>query len=364
MLMPTTLISQGSNVARPRKPAIELPPYVNCVRVKGRPYYYYHPGRGTKNACNPVRLPDDPRDPEFWAAYRRCTNEPEPKLSARSFAHAIEAYKASPDFTGLASSTRRDYERYLETILLKWGDLEVAGLMPAHVLKLRDKHQQTPAAANALIRTLSALISWSVPRGYRSDNPCTHVRKLKIGDGWSPWPWEMIELVEKLGPPWMRLAVCLALYTGQRQGDVLAMSWSKIKNGRIEVKQEKTARELIIPAHQKLLAALNSADRRSVQILTNSRGLPWTQDGFRTSWSKALVGPLAAISDAGFVFHGLRKSAVVMLLEAGCTDAEVSAITGQSRQMVEHYSRQVNQRKLAASAILKLERAANTGLQN
>jgi hypothetical protein len=53
-----------------------------------------------------------------------------------------------------------------------------------------------------------------------------------------------------------------------------------------------------------------------------------------------------------------------MLLEAGCTDAEVSAITGQSRAMVEHYSRQVNQRKLATSPILKWERAANESLQN
>ncbi len=45
------------------------------------------------------------------------------------------------------------------------------------------------------------------------------------------------------------------------------------------------------------------------------------------------------------------------LLEAGCTDAEVAAITGQSREMVAHYSIMVNQRKLACAAILKWERA-------
>jgi hypothetical protein len=55
----------------------------------------------------------------------------------------------------------------------------------------------------------------------------------------------------------------------------------------------------------------------------------------------------------------LRKSAVVFLLEAGCTDAEAAAITGQSREMIEHYSIMVNQRKLATAAILKWE-AANT----
>ena len=57
----------------------------------------------------------------------------------------------------------------------------------------------------------------------------------------------------------------------------------------------------------------------------------------------------------GLVFHGLRKSAVVMLLEAGCSDAEVGAVTGQSRSMVEHYAKRVNQGKLAAAAVLKWE---------
>lgn len=64
---------------------------------------------------------------------------------------------------------------------------------------------------------------------------------------------------------------------------------------------------------------------------------------------------MAKIREKGLVFHGLRKSAVVFLLEDGSTTAEVQAITGQSQQMVEHYARQVNQRKLATAAVLKWE---------
>jgi len=45
-------------------------------------------------------------------------------------------------------------------------------------------------------------------------------------------------------------------------------------------------------------------------------------------------------------------------LEAGCSDAETAAITGQSRNIVEHYAKQVNQRRLAAAAVLKWEAAA------
>jgi hypothetical protein len=49
---------------------------------------------------------------------------------------------------------------------------------------------------------------------------------------------------------------------------------------------------------------------------------------------------------------------------AGCSDAETAAITGQSRDMVEHYAKQVNQKRLAAAAILKLEAADAAWMQN
>lgn len=355
-------------MTRPRKPTVALPPHVNKVRVKGRGYYYYHPGRGTAGAGLPVRLPDDPTSPEFWASYRALTQGAPPEPHPKSFGALIEGYKSSPEFEELAPATQRGYSRHLDFIESLWGNLQVARLLPSHILKLRDKHRATPATANALLRTLSALLSWSVPRGFRNDNPCQHVRKLSIGEGWPHWPWQMIDLLEEYAPPWMWEAAAVALYTGQRQSDVLAMTRAKVRDGLIEVRQAKTGRELIIPAHQRLLVVLagieqrqQQSGRQSVQILTNSRGLPWTSDGFRASWNgvlRASASPLAPIKDAGLVFHGLRKSAVVTLLEAGCTDAEVAAITGQSRQMIEHYSKQVNQKKLAAAAILKWEKAA------
>ena len=132
----------------------------------------------------------------------------------------------------------------------------------------------------------------------------------------------------------------------------------------MSVVQEKTGKKLRIAMHSELRMIVSDIPRRATTILTNTRGLPWTSDGFRASWGKELARPaMQPIREAGLVFHGLRKSAVVFLLEAGCTDAEVSAITGQSRQMVEHYGRQVNQKRLAASAVLKWEEATAKGGQ-
>jgi hypothetical protein len=73
---------------------------------------------------------------------------------------------------------------------------------------------------------------------------------------------------------------------------------------------------------------------------------------FQNAWSDAKP---AILKEHGLVFDGLRKSAVVMLLESGCTDAEARAITRQSQKMIEHYAQRLNQKRLAATAILKWE---------
>lgn len=355
-------------MGRPRKARVKLPPHVHAVKARGKDYYYFQPYRGTGRQADRVKLPGSPLNAdgtpnaEWWEAYRGCANEPEKKVAAGSFSALIAAYRDSPEWKELSAKTQRDYGRYLDHVNGAWGRLLVAGVEPRHVLALRDAKAETPAAANFLIRTLSSLISWSVPRGYRADNPCRHVRKLKIGEGYAPWTWEHIaHFRDNVAKPELWWAAAVALFTGQRQEDDLSMLWNDCGDGQIYVMQEKTGKKVWVPMHRDLRTVLADVPRRGVNILTNTRGQPWTPDGFRTSWGKELDRPvMKELKEAKLVFHGLRKSAVVFLLEAGCTDAEVSAVTGQSRQMVEHYARQVNQKKLAARAVLKWEADAGT----
>jgi integrase len=90
-------------------------------------------------------------------------------------------------------------------------------------------------------------------------------------------------------------------------------------------------------------------------ILSNTHGVPWTSDGFRTSWGK--LRDKAGIRD--LTFHDLRGSAVVRLALAGASVPEIATFTGHSLADVEtildrHYlGRDV---KLAESAVRKLER--------
>jgi integrase len=139
----------------------------------------------------------------------------------------------------------------------------------------------------------------------------------------------------------------MALYTGQRQADVLAVIWSDISSGTIAVVQEKTQTKVWIAIHRDLRPILDEIPKSAMTVLINQAGKAWTGNGFRATWRKDRANP------KHLGFDGLRKSAVVFLLEAGSTDAEVSAVTGQSRGMVEHYARMVNRKKLAAAAVLK-----------
>jgi integrase len=338
----------------PVPPPLKLPPHVVVVKNStGRPYLYLQKYRGTPRAEPRVRLPDDPRSAEFWGEYARLMQLPQPRKPDKTFADLISKWQQSPEWAALAPSTRVEWTRHCKRIAAAWGELLVSNIQPADVLALRDAFAHKPADMNNTLRCLSSMLGWSVPRGWRSDNPCREVKPLKGGEGYAPWPLDAIHEAEQVLRPDLWWAVALALYTGQRSGDCLSMKWSAIRaDGTILVTQEKTSKVVAVPQHRNLRIVLDTVPRRAVTVLTSTDGTPWTDGGFTASWRKNKP-PL--VKAGGLVFHGLRKSAVVMLLEAGCTDAEVRSITGQSQKMVEHYAKMVNQEKLAAAAILKWE---------
>lgn len=157
-----------------------------------------------------------------------------------------------------------------------------------------------------------------------------------------------------MAPAEIELALVLALWTGQRQGDLLRLPWSAYDGSHIRLRQSKTGRRMTLPVGQPLKVLLDLTERRSPLVLTNTFGRPWTSDGFRTSWGRAC--DKAAVT--GLTFHDLRGSAVVRLALAEATVPQIATFTGHALRDVEaildaHYlGRDV---KLAEAAVLKLE---------
>jgi integrase len=128
------------------------------------------------------------------------------------------------------------------------------------------------------------------------------------------WRDDELEPVLELAPPWMRVAIAIAAYTGMRESDVARVTWVGVRG------RPMTARAL------------------------GSRFFDWL---------KSLP---AGTLEPGLGFHGLRHTLGMRLAEAGCDAPTIAAVLGQrTTQMAEHYSRTARRHHLATAAIARIE---------
>src|SRR5262245_53015181 len=207
---------------------------------------------------------------------------------------------------------------------------------------------------------LARVLSFGMDRGLVAANPCARGGRLYRGTR-ADKIWTAEDEAAFLGraPSHLRLPLLLALWTGQRQGDLLRLPWNAYDGTHIRLRQSKTGTRVVIRVGAPLKAALDAMTKRSTIILTNSDGKPWTKDGFRASWGKACKR--AGI--VGVTFHDLRGTAVTRLALAGCTEAEIATITGLSLRSVRaildtHYL--ARDPALGDAAITKLEKRTKT----
>ncbi len=318
--------------------------HVRKVRSKGR-VYHYHQVTGERLSADPDERIE--RVVEINAGLGKPT-----RPRAGALAAVATEYRKSPEYKGLRPKTRKNYLRYLDLLCERWGAFSVAGIRRKHVLALRDQFGDTPATANKMVTVLRVLLAFAVDREYRQDNPAKGIKKLATGPGYSAWRDWAIERFLETAPPMMAFALKIGMYTGQREGDCLAMSWHDLDGDQIYVVQGKTGAKLWIPLHSDLKEALETQERVSPIILTTETGKPFRGSNFRHHWGKAMK----AAGLEGMTFHGLRYTAATNLAEAGCSHKEIAAITGhRSLAMIEKYSREADQKKLARAAIRRLE---------
>ncbi|MCG2628825.1 tyrosine-type recombinase/integrase [Bradyrhizobium sp. WYCCWR 13023] len=317
---------------------------------EGKTYYYAWRGGPQMKAT--------PGTPEFVREYHEAhAGARQPR--AGTFMTIITRYKASPEFSGLAPATRRSYLAYIKLIEDEFGDLPVAALADRRVRGefkgWRDRFGNTPRKADFAWTVLARVLSFAKDRGIIATNPCERGGRLYSGSRRDKiWSEEDIAALLSIAPKEIQLALMLAIWTGQRQGDLLRLSWSAYDGTHIRLKQSKTGRRIVMPAGAPLKTVLDITERRGPVILTNSLGRPWTSDGFRSSWGK--LSDRAGIED--LTFHDLRGTAVVRLAIAGATVPQIATFTGHSLRDVEaildaHYlGRDI---QLAEAAVLKLE---------
>src|SRR5262249_33660889 len=118
---------------------------------------------------------------------------------------------------------------------------------------------------------LARVLSWALDRGLVAANPCTHGGRLYRGSRReSIWPDVDEAAFLERAPKHLHLPLHLALWTGQRQGDLLRLPWSAYDGTHIRLRQSKTGARVVIPVGAPLKAVLDAVPKRSTIILTNS----------------------------------------------------------------------------------------------
>lgn len=289
----------------------------------------------------------------------------------------LTAWEGSPRWAALAKNTKDQYLTYSRHLLV----LEKAPIKKverAALLDIRDAviKSRGNGAGVAFARTASAAFSWAIDRGWLEHSPAIRMHRDIQKGQLEAWTEEEAQMALSALPEHLRRPVVLALYTGQRRGDLIRMPWLAYDGLKIRVTPEKTKRtakstQLVIIAPQELRAELDAwkAKATSELILTTKFGQPWRMG---SNLSKQLGDALSRIDGfpRGRNIHGLRKLAATQLAQAGCTLHEIAAITGhQSLSMIQLYTQSIDQERAAESASKKLAGrrkivAADKSIQN
>jgi integrase len=302
--------------------------------------------------------------PEFWASYNAAVatkvTAPEGRLLSLT-----QAYQRSQEFLKLRERTRADYIKQIAKIEQKFGDAPIKALADPRTrgifMDWRDELAlKSQRQADYAIQVLALVLSWAKDRGRITVNPCERPGRVyhgtRVDQVWTP---EDEAAFLKSAPSYLLLPLLLALWTGQRQGDLLRLTWSAYDGKDIRLRQSKTGARVLIPVGAPLKAMLDATTRCSPIILVDAHGRPWTSDGFRARFFRAR-------DEAGIVgltFNDLRGTAVTRLALVGCSEAQIAAITGHSLRDVcaildAHYLHR--DPALARDAISKLEMAYAT----
>ena len=104
------------------------------------------------------------------------------------------------------------------------------------------------------VAAVSRMFSIGTDLGYTDRNPAARIERLNDPQSYEPWPLDARQRFEASEmPDWMRTAYMLALWTGQREADVLRLARARldgtgfvIRQGRPEARRGKGRRGAVI----------------------------------------------------------------------------------------------------------------------
>ena len=327
------------------------------VKPNGRRYVYRRVGNQL------VSLPDLPEnDDRFVAAYLDAANVaalPKPiRAEAGTVGWLATRYMHSLAFSALAKGTRENWARIVKHIVKDRGAARVGGLRERHIRA--DLEGMAPVPANHRLKVWRAMLGFAVEQRIIPQSPAAQVKRRKFkSTPYPPWGIGQIEAFRNhypIGSP-PRTAFEIFWWSGARCCDVRRLSPAMVDfHGWLSFSQQKTGGDVAIPwacplpeiwapfAEDYELLRSSLAEGPAEAFILTEFGKPRSEKGL-SQWFAEKAR--AALGDARFTAHGLRKSRAIAIIEIGGTPHQVGAWTGHdSLKEIEDYTKGASKRRL------------------
>lgn len=241
------------------------------------------------------------------------------------------------------------------------ADTDIKKITPTDVANFRDAAAKRLAigTANLMLKILRSAFATARREGLIDDNPAERVTVLKRQKDFERRPFtlpELKRLIEVADDEW-RGIILFGLYTGQRLGDIAALTWSNLDLDRQEIRlvTEKTGRRQILPLAAPLLRHIESlpaGDNPNAPLFSRAYAVLQRQGragnlsnqfhkilvaaGFADKRSHHSTGKGRNTSRAQneISFHSLRHTATSLLKNAGVSDAVARDLIGHDSPAV------------------------------
>lgn len=315
---------------------------VHTVRKKlsdGTVKLYFYAWRGGP------RLEGEPGDVAFLRSYNEAhasKAQSAEYVVPGTLKEATARFKASADFTKLATLTQREYSRYLAMINAEFGGAKIAAFndpqMRGEIKDWRDDMRDTPRAADYAVSVLKRLLSWLFDNGELTYNAAAKLGRLHRSNRadviWTDADHAAMERIETPLGARMAWAVKLGCLTGLRRSNLVALPYEADQGDYFDWTTNKTHRRVIIPILPELRTLLDEMPETTGPILRGVKGEPMTPDGFSSNFD--------AVTDKAKVtkrIHDMRGTFATRLALAGVEDREIAGIIGWSMERVAEIRR-------------------------
>lgn len=212
-----------------------------------------------------------------------------------TIAEALAEYAKSTAFLELAASTQNDYERHMEMWIEKFGWYAMDDVTTA---MLCEYVWERGYQGNRELAPLSGAYRVGLIKRWCASNPCKGVIRAKEPKRVRAVLVDDVKAMRAASPQWLKVVIDVAVTTALRQGDIISLDESCVKDQGLLVYVSKTGRPILFQWTPFL--------KSLTYPLTNSRGERLNEYAIRSAWRRAKVK--ANVQD--LQFKDLRRFAL------------------------------------------------------